>query len=180
MSGVRTSSASLPAVDSKHHSWLQRGRGLYPLMTDLSRFPDGSFDTIFLPVAVCYVPDVHVVWRNCARVLRPGGRLLTGMINPLVNLFEENEGEDQKGLPVIHRLPYAEIDALPATERDDAIDRGMVLVWSHTLSDLMSGQLSAGFQLLEFAEARRRDPRAPSINAYTATYIMTAAELISR
>ena len=146
-------------------------------MTDLSRFTDDSFDLVLLPVAVCYVPDVNVVWRNCARVLRPGGRLLAGMINPLVNLFEENEGEDDKGLQVVNRLPYAEIDVLSETERDAAIERGMVFVWIHTLSDLIGGQLSAGFRLLEFAEARRSDPTAPSINRYTATYFMTAAEL---
>lgn len=149
-------------------------------MTDLSRFPDDSFDTVFLPVALSYVPDVHVVWRESARVLRVGGRLLAGMINPLVSLFEENEGEDSVGLQVINELPFAEIDALPTIERDAAMARGMVFVWSHTLADLIGGQLSAGFRLLEFTEARRSDPRAPSINRYTATYFMTAAELKDR
>ncbi|MEQ9451255.1 MAG: class I SAM-dependent methyltransferase [Pseudomonadales bacterium] len=148
-------------------------------MTDLSRFPDNSFDVVFLPVAVCYVPDVHVVWRECARVLRANGRLLAGMINPLVNLFEENEGEDGVGLHVVNELPFAEIESLTEAEREAAIARGMVFVWSHTLTDLIGGQLSAGFRLLEFAEARRVDPRAPSINRYSATYIMTAAELMA-
>jgi hypothetical protein len=59
-----------------------------------------------------------------------------------------------------------------------AIKREMAFVWSHTLSDLVGGQLSAGFRLLEFAEARRTDPRAPTINKYTNTYFMTAAEIV--
>ncbi|MCL4167249.1 UNVERIFIED_CONTAM: hypothetical protein GTU68_060860 [Idotea baltica] len=146
-------------------------------MTDLSRFPDNSFDTVFLPVALSYVPDPHVVWRECARVLRADGRLLAGMINPLVHLFEENAGEEGAGLQVINKLPFAEIDALSKLERDAAIARGMVFVWSHTLVDLIAGQLAAGFRVVEFAEARRNDPRAPSINQYTATYFMTAAEM---
>lgn len=145
-------------------------------MTDLSRFPDSSFDIIFLPVALTYIPDVHVVWRESARVLRAGGRLLAGMINPLVNLFEENEGEDGVGLQVINTLPFAEVEALPKIEKDAAIARGMSFVWSHTLEDLIGGQLSAGFRILEFTEARRSDPRAPSINRFTSTYFMTAAE----
>lgn len=147
-------------------------------MADLSRFADGIFDTVFLPVAVCYVPDVRVVWRECARVLRQGGRLLVGMINPLVSLFDENDGEPGAGLEVVNALPYAEVDALSAVEREAAIARGMAFAWSHTLTDLVGGQLEAGFRLLELAEARRHDARAPSINRFTATYIMTAAERV--
>lgn len=146
-------------------------------MTDLSRFADNSFDLVFLPVALTYVPDVHVVWRGCARVLRAKGRLLQGMINPLTHLFEENEGEEGTGLEVVNALPFSEIDSLSELERDAAVSRGMAFVWSHTLADLIGGQLSAGFSLLEFAEARRSDPRAPSINRYAATYLMTAAQL---
>lgn len=148
-------------------------------MTDLSRFGNATFDIVFLPVALCYVPDPHLVWRECARVLRPGGRLLAGMINPLVNLFEENEGDSESGLQVIHRLPFAEIESLSEAERDAAIARDMAFVWSHTLTDLIGGQLDAGFRLLNFAEARRTDSRAPSINDFTSTYVMTAAELHS-
>lgn len=145
-------------------------------MTDLSRFDDASFDTVFLPVAVGYVADVCVVWRECARVLRNGGRLLVGMINPLVSLFEENEGEAGAGLDVVNTLPYAEIEALSPRERDAALARGMAFSWSHTLTDLIGGQLAAGFRLLALAEARRSDARAPNINRFAATYIMTVAE----
>lgn len=148
-------------------------------MMDLSRFTDESFDVVFLPVALTYVPDVHIVWRECARVLRQEGRMLVGMSNPLVHLFEENEGEQGVGLEVRNALPYAEIDSLSLEEKKAAIDRGMVFVWSHTLSDLLGGQMQAGFKMLEFSEAKRIDPRAPSINRYSATYFMTAAERIS-
>jgi 2-polyprenyl-3-methyl-5-hydroxy-6-metoxy-1,4-benzoquinol methylase len=145
-------------------------------MTDLSRFHNASFDTVFLPVAIGYIADVHVVWRECARVLRPSGRLLVGMINPLVSLFDENEGEAGVGLQVVNTLPYAEVDALAPAERDAALARGMAFSWSHTLTDLIGGQLGAGLQLLALAEARRSDSRAPNINRFTTTYIMTAAE----
>jgi len=43
-------------------------------MKDLAVFPVASFDLIFHPVANVFVPDVLPVWRECARVLRPGGR----------------------------------------------------------------------------------------------------------
>ncbi len=146
-------------------------------MTDLSRFNDASFDTVFLPVSLGSIPNVHPVWQESARVLRPNGRLLAGMINPLVYLFNENEGEAGVGMQIENELPYAEVDSLSDDERKAAIERGMLFTWSHTLTDLIGGQLSAGFRLLEFEEARRSDPRSPNINVFTATYFMTAAEL---
>lgn len=145
-------------------------------MTNLTRFHDASFDTVFLPVSLGSIPDVHPVWRESARILSPKGRLLAGMINPLVYLFDENEGEAGVGMQIANQLPYAEIDSLSEDEREAAIERGMLFTWSHSLTDLIGGQLSAGFRLLAFEEARRSDPRAPSINAFSATYFMTAAE----
>jgi ubiquinone/menaquinone biosynthesis C-methylase UbiE len=53
-------------------------------------FPDASFDLIFHPVSNCYVADVLHVWRECCRVLKPGGRLPAGMDNGLNFLFDDN------------------------------------------------------------------------------------------
>ncbi|MFA5862661.1 MAG: class I SAM-dependent methyltransferase, partial [Candidatus Thermoplasmatota archaeon] len=50
-------------------------------MADLSRFPDGSFDLVFNPVSSLFIPEVLPVWRECYRVLRPGGSLLAGFLN---------------------------------------------------------------------------------------------------
>ena len=45
-------------------------------MTKRLPFDDNSFDLIFHPVSNCYVYAVLPIWRECARVLKPGGRLL--------------------------------------------------------------------------------------------------------
>ena len=34
-----------------------------------------------------FVPDVAMVWRKCHRVLRSGGELLAGFVNPAVFMF---------------------------------------------------------------------------------------------
>ena len=59
-------------------------------MADLSVFSDHSFDLIFHPVANVFVPDLEPVWRECCRVLRPGGELLSGFMNPAYYLFDHD------------------------------------------------------------------------------------------
>ena len=48
-------------------------------MTKPLPFPDGQFDVIFHPVSNCYIEDVYQVWRECYRILKPGGVLLALM-----------------------------------------------------------------------------------------------------
>ena len=42
-------------------------------MRDLSAFADASFDVVFNPVSNLFCPELAPVWRECYRVLRPGG-----------------------------------------------------------------------------------------------------------
>lgn len=150
-------------------------------MTDLSRFGSGEFDLIFLPVSVNAVPDVQPVWRECYRVLRDRGVLLAGFINPLVYLFEENDGSSpNQGLTVVNRLPYAEYDSFSEEERRDSVETQSLFLWSHSLQSLIGGQLAAGFVLTDFQEGHRTDERAPMINAYSPTYFATRAVTIVR
>lgn len=145
-------------------------------MTDLSRFDSGKFDLIFLPVSVNAVPDVQPVWRECCRVLRARGVLLAGFINPLVYLFQENDGSSpNQGLTVINRLPYAEYESFTEEERRSTVEAQSVFLWSHSLESLIGGQLAAGFVLTDFQESYRTDDRAPIINAYCPTYFATRA-----
>ncbi len=57
-------------------------------MADLSAFPDGRFDLIFHPVSNIFAPAVLPVWREAFRVLRPGGYLLAGILNPMEYIFD--------------------------------------------------------------------------------------------
>ena len=62
---------------------------------DLSMFADESFDLVFNPCSTVFMPDVRAVWTECARVLRPGGILMTGSMNPvhyIFNLYKADEG----------------------------------------------------------------------------------------
>lgn len=145
-------------------------------MTDLSRFADESFDLVLMPVAANNIPDPQPVWKECFRVVRTEGSFLAGFVNPLVFLFEENDGsEPAQGLAVKHKLPFDEYGSLSKTGREEAVKRQSVFQWSHTLDALIGGQLRAGFHLIDFRESHRTDERAPNINRFSPTYFATRA-----
>jgi SAM-dependent methyltransferase len=139
-------------------------------MRDLSEFGDASFDLVFNPVSNLFVPDLAPVWRECFRVLRPGGVLLCGFLNPDVYLFD-NEALDSRGeLVVRHRLPYSDLTHVPADERERLWGADAPLEYSHTMTEQLGGQLAAGFVITAFEEApHHSDATAGWLPAYYAT-----------
>lgn len=138
-------------------------------MTDLSVFADHSFDLLFHPVANNFVPDVLPIWREAYRVLRPGGVLMTGFINPQIYIFDL-DALDRGEFEVKYTLPYADSDHLSEAEKAEWLKEGSPLEFSHTLDDLIGGQLNAGFVLTGFYEDTRSNaPSAPYIPTYFAT-----------
>lgn len=120
-------------------------------MRDLSAFAGESFDLVFHPVSNVFIPDVHPVWREACRVLRKGGVLLAGFQNPAAYLFDFDR-VDQGELVVAHSLPYADVTDLPPDQLRRLEEEGLPYEWSHTLNDLIGGQLAAGFVLTGFYE----------------------------
>ena len=47
-------------------------------MTKPLPFEDSEFDIVFHPVSNCYVEKVRPIWKECFRILKPGGYLLSG------------------------------------------------------------------------------------------------------
>lgn len=140
-------------------------------MADLSGFEDESFDLIFHPCSNLFVPDVRPVWREAFRVLRSGGVLLAGFVNPVIYLFDHRL-EERGVLQVRHRLPYSDLNSLTKEECRALIQKGEPLEFGHTLADQLGGQTDAGFLITGFYEDHHRT--LPSAQ-FTATYIATRA-----
>ncbi|MDP3179246.1 MAG: class I SAM-dependent methyltransferase [Spirochaetaceae bacterium] len=121
-------------------------------MKDLSAFPDASFDLIFHPVSNCFAEDVEPVWRECARVLKKGGRLLAGFCNPLTFIFDLKAWDEEKALKVRYRIPYSDVGQLPPDELAARIAAKNALEYGHSLDSQIGAQLKAGFALIGFFE----------------------------
>ena len=138
-------------------------------MRDLSIFAAGCFDLIFHPVSNIFVPEVRPVWKEAFRVLRPGGILLSGLVNPIIYMMEKTESGI---LEIRHALPYSDLESLSAEEIQIRAEQGDPLEFSHTLSELIGGQCEAGFQITGFYEDRHADE---PLCEYSASYIATRA-----
>ncbi len=121
-------------------------------MKDLSRFPDCSFDLIFHPVSNVFAESVLPVWKECARVLRPGGTLLAGFMNPAMYIFDLDEYDRSGRLEVRYRIPYSDVAQLPRDILEARIAADEPMEFGHSLADQIGGQLDAGLLLAGFYE----------------------------
>jgi len=118
---------------------------------DLSPFTDGSFDLVFNPVSTVFMPDVRAVWKECYRVLRPGGVLMTGFMNPVHYIFDLYKA-DEGSLEVVHSIPYSDLTSLPKEDLEEYLEKGLPLEFGHSLTDLLGGQCDAGFVITDMYE----------------------------
>ena len=138
-------------------------------MRDLSIFADASFDFIFHPVSNLFVPEVRPIWKEAFRVLRHGGTMLAGMMNPIFYIFDIDKA-DQGVLEVAHKLPYADSEYPEIMQK--MMEKNLPLEHSHSLEDQLGGQIDAGFHLIGLYESHHK---GTIISEYTPTYIATRA-----
>ena len=142
-------------------------------MADLSRFSDESFDLVFHPCSNTFVPDVRVVYREAARVLKAGGTMLSGFCNPLRWMFEDERHENGQ-VNIMYRIPYSDVNSLSKTDYEKiVVQRGSPLEFSHTLENQIDGQISAGLVLTGFFEDRYAPEDGDVLSEYISTFIAT-------
>ncbi len=128
-------------------------------MTKRLPFKDEEFDLIFHPVSNCYVKDVKPIWKECHRILKKGGELLSGVDHYINYIVDDQEKE------IVNSLPFDPLTNEEYRKQLEDADAGMQ--FSHTLEEQIGGQLEAGFTLLELYEDTNGEGRLHELNIPT-------------
>lgn len=148
-------------------------------MADLSAFADDSFELIFNPPSTLFIPDVAPVWRECFRVLRPGGLVMIGFLNPDEFVFDP-EALDRDGAFVVkYPLPYVEHATLSPEELEERIRAKGMFHFSHSMEAQLGGLTRAGFVLTGFYEDRRPEAEGNPIRQFMPSYYVVRAQKLA-
>jgi len=118
-----------------------------------------SFDLVWQPYALNFVPDVQAVFRQVAQVLRPGGRYYLHCANPFFSGLSEHAWN---GEGYMLKAPY--VDGAVTTYPDQPWVHGTTQPvpppreYRHTLSTLVNGLLAAGFVLQHLSDHKDFHP----------------------
>jgi SAM-dependent methyltransferase len=144
-------------------------------MADLSAFENNSFDLIFNPVSTLFVFDLKPIWQECHRVLKPGGILMTGFMNPDEFVFDADALDNDGAFVVKYSLPYVEHETLSQEELEERKRNKAMFHFSHTMEAQLGGLLKAGFIITGFYEDRRSDEDGNPIRFYLpSNYVVKA------
>jgi ubiquinone/menaquinone biosynthesis C-methylase UbiE len=117
-------------------------------MTSMPMLDDSEFDIVIQPVSTCYVDDLSAVYREVARVLRPGGLYISQHKQPM-NLqasLEPSQGRYVVELPYLGNLAAA----APATPNRLRESGAREII--HSLQSLLGGMCRAGFSIEDLTE----------------------------
>jgi SAM-dependent methyltransferase len=120
-------------------------------MNDLSSLYGENFDLVFNPCSFVFIEDPQPVFSEVARVLRKGGRFMTGFSNPVNWLFDYRKS--LKGTYCLkYSQPYSDEACLEKDVLDELDRDNEPRVYGHSLTALIGGQLKAGLVIRDMFE----------------------------
>ena len=128
-------------------------------MTKPLPFEDEEFDIVFHPVSNCYVEEVRLIWKECLRVLKTGGLLLSGVDHYINYIVDADEKQ------IINELPFNPLRNPQQMKQLEEEDAGVQ--FSHSLEEQIGGQLEAGFILTALYEDTNGQGRLHELNIPT-------------
>lgn len=145
--------------ESDRQMSIAEGYDIDIIQADMSKtfpFEDETFDLIFHPVSNCYVEDVHFVFSECYRVLKIGGILLSGLDIGINYIVDDNQ------MCIVNKLPFNPLKDEKLYK--ESLENNDGIQFSHTLEDQITGQLKAGFTLLDLYEDTNGEGRLHELN----------------
>jgi SAM-dependent methyltransferase len=140
-------------------------------MRDLSGFASSAFDIVYQAISIVFVPDVREVYRQAARILKPGGLYRVGHCNPATQVIEETSW-DGEGYRVLESYSGGCIADAESME------------YRHLLRDIFNGLIEAGLTITEVEEdPRHLNPRAdaePGTPDHMLGYVQSYFAIIAR
>jgi SAM-dependent methyltransferase len=143
-------------------------------MADLSCFEDGTFDFVFHPCSVSFVPDVQPVFDEVFRVLQPGGVYLFGACNPVIYLFDYDALKAGQ-LEVRFSIPYSDQSSLTTVELKQLKAGNEPLCFGHSLEALIGGQLRSGFHIADYYDDKWASADGKVVDQFIASTFATKA-----
>ncbi len=124
-------------------------------MTKPLPFEDECFDIIFHPVSNIFVEHVKPIFKECFRILKKGGILVSGLDNT-INYISNDEMTIENTLPF---NPLKNEKQMELLQKDnDGVQ------FSHSLEEQIGGQLEAGFILTDIYEDTNGSGRLHELN----------------
>lgn len=148
-------------LDSEIEVAKREGYSIETLQKDMTKtfpFEDNTFDMIFHPVSNSYVEDVTHIWKECYRILKPGGIIMSGLDNGINYIFDTSD-------QLKYSLPFNPL-------KDDSIMEDLLknddgVQFSHTLEDQLRGQLQAGLSFIDMYEDTNGEGKLHNMNIPT-------------
>lgn len=133
-------------------------------MRDLTRFSDHSFDLVYQPYSINFIPNPLSVFREVARVLRDSGLYRLDFANPFVMGMDERDWT-KKGYPLGHVYRDGEVNLNDPNWQVWDRDGNMKEVvgpreFRHTLGNILNGLISTNFVILGVWDDNQGDPEA--------------------
>ena len=137
----------------------QRGLQLTTIQTsmdELDMLETGSFDLVIHPVSTCYVPDVSGVYRQIARVLRPGGLYISQHKQP-TSLQTRLKPEDT-GYSLVEE--YYRSQPLPVFDGKSPLRETGAREFIHRWEQLLGWMCRSGFVIEDLLEPMHANPES--------------------
>ncbi|MFO0422558.1 MAG: class I SAM-dependent methyltransferase [Planctomycetia bacterium] len=146
-------------------------------MDDLSMLREGRFDLVIHPVSTCYLSDVARVFREVARVTKPGGLYVSQHKSP-ASLQASLEPDALGRYAIVH--PQAGGQPLPP-EPPSRLREAGTQEFVHSLSALLGGICAAGFTIEDVCEPDHTQPGAVAGTfAHRAAFIPPYIRILAR
>ncbi len=148
-------------------------------MLDLGKLHSRQFDLVYQPVSTCYVPHVAPLYREVAKVLRPGGWYWAEHWNPVHMQLEGLGAWTEAGYRIVRPLE----PGVPVRYADEHGREAPGTCWHflHGLTELVGSLLDQGFVVKGFAERMRGDVAAdPGSDEHVAAHIPPLFAVLAR